>query len=47
VTKYQALILIEEAVILFYGEISPNFDLYKGFFMEVNGPNSPDFKWKK
>jgi hypothetical protein len=26
-----------------YPKFSPNFDLYKGFFMEKNGPNSPNF----
>jgi hypothetical protein len=29
----------------FWGEISPNFDLHKGFFMEKKRPkNSPDFE---
>jgi hypothetical protein len=28
----------------FTGKFSPNFDLYKGFFMEKNGSNSQKFE---
>jgi hypothetical protein len=26
------------------GKVLPKFDLYKGFFLEKNGPNSPSFE---
>ncbi len=31
---------------LCFGQISPNFDLYKGFFMEKKDPKSPNFQEK-
>jgi hypothetical protein len=29
------------------GKVLPKFDLYKGFFLGKNGPNSPSFEERK
>jgi hypothetical protein len=29
------------------GKVLPKFDLYKGFFLEKNDPNSPSFEERK